>query len=39
MGTESTKPDIIPRLMQQCKEHGFNPFHVKKESSGYIYNR
>ncbi|KAH8753967.1 hypothetical protein BGZ57DRAFT_833000 [Hyaloscypha finlandica] len=39
MGTNITKPDIIPRLMKQCREHGFNPFHVKKSSSGYIYNR
>jgi 3-hydroxyacyl-CoA dehydrogenase len=39
MGTNITKADIIPRLMKECQEHGFNPFHVKKNSSGYIYNR
>lgn len=25
--------------MEQCKAHGFTPFHVKKNSNGYIYNR
>ncbi|KAM0558237.1 hypothetical protein ACHAPJ_004925 [Fusarium lateritium] len=25
--------------MEQCKAHGFSPFHVKKPSMGYIYNR
>lgn len=39
MGTKITDPKIIPLLMKECKEHGFNPFHVKKNSSGYIYNR
>jgi 3-hydroxyacyl-CoA dehydrogenase len=39
MGTKGTNPEIIPLLMKECKEHGFNPFHVKKNSSGYIYNR
>jgi hypothetical protein len=39
MGTKNTNPEIIPLLMKECKEHGFNPFHVKKNSSGYIYNR
>jgi 3-hydroxyacyl-CoA dehydrogenase len=39
MGTKGTNPEIIPLLMKECKEHGFNPFHVKKDSSGYIYNR
>lgn len=39
MGTHITKPKIIPRLMRECKEHGFSPFHVKKNSNGYIYNR
>jgi len=39
MGSSITEPDIISRLMTACKEHGFTPFHVKKNSTGYIYNR
>jgi 3-hydroxyacyl-CoA dehydrogenase len=39
MGTNITKPNIISHLIEKCKEHGFNPFHVKKNSNGYIYNR
>jgi len=39
MGTKITDPEIISLLMKECKEHGFNPFYVKKNSSGYIYNR
>ncbi|KGO61440.1 Dehydrogenase, multihelical [Penicillium expansum] len=26
-------------FLEQCKEHGFSPFHVKRDSIGYIYNR
>ena len=26
-------------MMEQCKAHGFSPFHVKQDSTGYIYNR
>jgi 3-hydroxyacyl-CoA dehydrogenase len=39
MGSDVTEPEIISRLMTACKEHGFTPFHVKKNSTGYIYNR
>jgi len=39
MGTKVTRPEIVPLLMEQCKGHGFTPFHVKKNSNGYIYNR
>jgi hypothetical protein len=39
MGSNVTDPEIISRLMAACKEHGFTPFHVKKNSTGYIYNR
>ncbi|KAH7323916.1 3-hydroxyacyl-CoA dehydrogenase [Rhexocercosporidium sp. MPI-PUGE-AT-0058] len=39
MGSNITKSEIIPRLMEECRNHGFEPFHVKKESNGYIYNR
>ncbi|KAL2062796.1 hypothetical protein VTL71DRAFT_5868 [Oculimacula yallundae] len=39
MGSNITRPEIITRLMDECRSHGFEPFHVKKESNGYIYNR
>lgn len=39
MGSNITKSEIIPRLMEECRNHGFEPFHVKKDSNGYIYNR
>lgn len=39
MGHKKTDPAIISLLMQQCYDHGFRPFHVKKDSMGYIYNR
>ncbi|OJK03831.1 hypothetical protein ASPACDRAFT_111930 [Aspergillus aculeatus ATCC 16872] len=39
MGTDKTRPDIIPRLMDESREHGFQPFHVRKASTGYIFNR
>ncbi|KAH0842092.1 3-hydroxyacyl-CoA dehydrogenase, C-terminal domain containing protein [Fonsecaea pedrosoi] len=39
MGHANTDPAIIPLLMEQCRDHGFSPFHVKKDSMGYIYNR
>jgi hypothetical protein len=39
MATDITKPGIIPMLIEECRDHGFNPFHVKKNSRGYIYNR
>jgi hypothetical protein len=39
MASKETRPDIISLLMEQCKAHGFSPFHVKKDSNGYIYNR
>jgi hypothetical protein len=39
MASKETKSDIISLLMEQCKAHGFSPFHVKKDSNGYIYNR
>ena len=39
MGHKDSDPGIIPLLMQKCREHGFSPFHVKKDSMGYIYNR
>lgn len=39
MGSKSTKPEIIKKLMEESKLHGFSPFHVRNESVGYIYNR
>jgi len=39
MGSTITKSEIIARLIEECKNHGFDPFHVKKNSNGYIYNR
>ncbi|KIW41467.1 uncharacterized protein PV06_07022 [Exophiala oligosperma] len=39
MGSSQTRPEIITRLMEETKKHGFSPFHVRKTSTGYIYNR
>ncbi|KAJ3529397.1 hypothetical protein NM208_g9779 [Fusarium decemcellulare] len=39
MGHETTNPAYITLMMEQCKAHGFSPFHVKRPSMGYIYNR
>ncbi|KAJ5124825.1 uncharacterized protein N7515_008650 [Penicillium bovifimosum] len=39
MGHKDSDPKLIKLMLSQCKEHGFSPFHVKKDSIGYIYNR
>ncbi|QPC76476.1 hypothetical protein HYE68_007228 [Fusarium pseudograminearum] len=39
MGHKNTDPSHIDLMMKQCQVHGFSPFHVKKPSMGYIYNR
>lgn len=39
MGSNITDPSIISFLITACSEHGFTPFHVKKSSNGYIFNR
>ena len=39
MGHSNTNSKVIPLLMEQCRQHGFSPFHVKRDSMGYIYNR
>ncbi|KAF5863535.1 hypothetical protein ETB97_009779 [Aspergillus alliaceus] len=39
MGHEGTDPSCVAVLLDQCREHGFSPFHVKQNSIGYIYNR
>ena len=39
MGHKDTDPSIIRLILEECKAHGFSPFHVQKSSIGYIYNR
>lgn len=39
MGSSQTRPDIIPLLMKETHDHGFQPFHVRKSSTGYTFNR
>ncbi|EFY95810.2 Zn(2)-C6 fungal-type DNA-binding domain protein [Metarhizium robertsii ARSEF 23] len=39
MGHESTDPSLIRTMMERCAAHGFSPFHVRRSSIGYIYNR
>lgn len=39
MGTEHTPHSTIEKLLEESSAHGFTPFHVKKTSTGYIYNR
>ncbi|KAI2790115.1 hypothetical protein POX_d05620 [Penicillium oxalicum] len=39
MGHRDTDPSAISLLIEQSRDHGFSPFHVKKDSIGYIYNR
>jgi 3-hydroxybutyryl-CoA dehydrogenase len=39
MSCGQTDPAIIDTLMKETKRHGFIPFHVKKESLGFIFNR
>lgn len=39
MGHATTDPVCISTLLQECRVHGFQPFHVKRDSMGYIYNR
>ncbi|KAJ6084303.1 hypothetical protein N7486_011103 [Penicillium sp. IBT 16267x] len=39
MAHRDTDPSLVTLVLEQCKEHGFSPFHVKKNSIGYIYNR
>ncbi|PYH91245.1 NAD(P)-binding protein, partial [Aspergillus ellipticus CBS 707.79] len=39
MGSSKTPSSTIALLMQQTKAHGFDPFHVRRPSTGYIYNR
>ncbi|KAF2163203.1 hypothetical protein M409DRAFT_26247 [Zasmidium cellare ATCC 36951] len=39
MGHSRTDARHIVTLLEQCRQHGFQPFHVKRDSVGYIYNR
>ncbi|TQS33791.1 hypothetical protein Golomagni_05852 [Golovinomyces magnicellulatus] len=39
MGHSTTDSVHIDTMMKECTMHGFHPFHVKKPSMGYIYNR
>ena len=39
MGSDKTRQDIISLLKIETLKHGFEPFHVRKLSTGYIYNR
>lgn len=39
MGHETTQQPLIQLMLEQTAEHGFQPFHVKKPSMGYLYNR
>ncbi|PWY93624.1 3-hydroxyacyl-CoA dehydrogenase [Aspergillus sclerotioniger CBS 115572] len=39
MGSSQTRADIIPLLMKETQDHGFQPFHVRKSSTGYTFNR
>lgn len=39
MGHESTDPKHIDLMMSRCAAHGFDPFHVRSPSMGYLYNR
>ncbi|PYI06571.1 3-hydroxyacyl-CoA dehydrogenase [Aspergillus sclerotiicarbonarius CBS 121057] len=39
MGSRQTRADIIPLLMKETQDHGFQPFHVRKSSTGYTFNR
>ncbi|CAK7213497.1 hypothetical protein SBRCBS47491_001820 [Sporothrix bragantina] len=39
MGAETTRPEILQTLMTESAAHGFQPFLVRRSSTGYIYNR
>ncbi|KAJ9648338.1 hypothetical protein H2199_001192 [Coniosporium tulheliwenetii] len=39
MGSGQTKPEILSRLVEETRNHGFKPFQVHRTSTGYIYNR
>jgi len=39
MGHDTTDPNYISLMMTRCATHGFEPFHVRSNSMGYLYNR
>lgn len=39
MGHDETDESLISLVLDQCRVHGFSPFHVRQTSIGYIYNR
>lgn len=39
MGHEGTSESVVETLMTECKMHGFTPYRVKRNSTGYLYNR
>jgi hypothetical protein len=39
MGHDRTNPMVVDLMIRRCAEHGFEAFHVKHDSMGYIYNR
>jgi len=39
MGHDNTNPACVDLMMDRCLQHGFEPFRVKQDSMGYIYNR
>lgn len=39
MGHDATNKAHVDTMMKQCAAHGFQPFHVKSPSMGYLYNR
>jgi 3-hydroxybutyryl-CoA dehydrogenase len=39
MGSSRTDPNVIDLLMERFEAYGLIPFHVRKESVGFIFNR
>lgn len=39
MGHEATDQAHVQLMLDRCAAHGFEPFHVRKPSMGYLYNR
>jgi 3-hydroxyacyl-CoA dehydrogenase len=39
MGHDTTDQFYVDVMMKQTAAHGFDPFHVRKPSMGYLYNR
>lgn len=39
LGAQKTPPTVLQMLMTEAARHGFQPFLVRRPSTGYIYNR